>query len=61
MMELSQVVVVLVEERGWQLYRISRWTKKTGKVKHHLEIEFEEKKHHEIYWDDVAMFVTHRI
>ena len=25
-------------------------------LKNHLEIEFEEKKHHDIYWDDVAMF-----
>ena len=44
-------------EKGWQLYSISRWTKEDGqKLKHHLEIEFEEKKHHDIYWDDVAMF-----
>lgn len=44
-------------EKGWQLYSISRWTKEDGeKLKHHLEIEFEEKKNHEIYWDDVAMF-----
>ena len=44
-------------EKGWQVYSISRWTKEDGeKLKHHLEIEFEEKKNHEIYWDDVAMF-----
>ncbi len=44
-------------EKGWQLYSISRWTKEDGKkLKHHLEVEFEEKKNHEIYWDDVAMF-----
>lgn len=26
------------------------------KLKRHLEIEFVEKKNHQIYWDDVAMF-----
>ena len=43
--------------RGWQLYSISRWTEADGKrLKRHLEIEFEEKKNRQIYWDDVAMF-----
>lgn len=43
--------------RGWQLYSISRWTDADGKqLKKHLEIEFEEKKNRQIYWDDVAMF-----
>lgn len=42
---------------GWQLYSISRWTKEDGKkLKHHLEVEFEEKLNRQIYWDDVAMF-----
>ena len=42
---------------GWQLYSISRWTKEDGKkLKRHLEIEFDEKKNRQIYWDDVAMF-----
>ena len=42
---------------GWQLYSISRWTAKDGrKLKRHLEIEFEQKKNRQIYWDDVAMF-----
>lgn len=42
---------------GWQLFSISRWTAEDGrKLKHHLEAEFEEKKNHQIYWDDVAMF-----
>ena len=42
---------------GWQLYSISRWSKEDGKrLKHHLEVEFEEKKNRQIYWDDVAMF-----
>ena len=42
---------------GWRLYSISRWTAEDGKkLKHHLEIEFEQKKNRQIYWDDVAMF-----
>lgn len=42
---------------GWQLYSISRWTAEDGeKLKAHLELEFEQKKHRQIYWDDVAMF-----
>lgn len=43
--------------RGWQLYSISRWTAEDGrKLKRHLEIEFEEEKNRQIYWDDVALF-----
>lgn len=42
---------------GWQLYSISRWTAEDGRrLKHYLEVEFEEKKNQQIYWDDVAMF-----
>lgn len=42
---------------GWQLYSISRWSKEDGKkLKKHLEAQFEEKKNHDIYWDDVALF-----
>ena len=42
---------------GWQLYSISRWTAADGrKLKKHLEMEFENKKNTQIYWDDVAMF-----
>ena len=42
---------------GWQLYSISRWTAEDGKkLKHHLEIEFEQKYNRHIYWDDVVMF-----
>ena len=26
------------------------------KLNHHLEIEFEQKNHRQIYWDDVAIF-----
>lgn len=43
--------------KGWQLFSISRWNTRDGrKLKKHLEIEFEEKKNREIYWDDVALF-----
>lgn len=42
---------------GWKLYSISRWTAEDGqKLKHFLEVEFEEKQNRQIYWDDVAMF-----
>ncbi|MCR5651293.1 MAG: phosphocholine cytidylyltransferase family protein [Lachnospiraceae bacterium] len=42
---------------GWQLYSISRWTKEDGKkLRRHLEIEFEDNKNRDIYWDDVALF-----
>lgn len=44
-------------KKGWQLFSISRWNETDGKkLKHHLEIEFEKKKNHQIYWDDVALF-----
>ena len=43
--------------KGWQLFSVSRWNKEDGnKLKRHLEIEFEEKKNHQVYWDDVALF-----
>lgn len=42
---------------GWRLYSISRWTKEDGrKLKHFLEVEFDEKKNRQLYWDDVVMF-----
>ena len=42
---------------GWQLYSISRWTTEDGaRLRRHLELEFEEKKNTQIYWDDVALF-----
>lgn len=44
-------------KKGWQLFSISRWNDEDGKkLKRHLEIEFEEKKNHQIYWDDVVLF-----
>ena len=43
--------------RGWQLFSVSRWSKEDGeKLKKHLEVEFEQKKNRQIYWDDVALF-----
>lgn len=43
---------------GWQLYSISRWTKiDAEKLKRQLEIEFEEKRNDQIYWDDLPMFL----
>lgn len=42
---------------GWQLYSISRWSAPDGRrLRKHLELEFEEKKNRQIYWDDVALF-----
>lgn len=42
---------------GWQLFSVSRWTAEDGrKLRHHIEVEFEDKQNRQIYWDDVAMF-----
>lgn len=42
---------------GWQLYSVSRWSKEDGeRLRRHLEIEFEQKKNTQIYWDDIALF-----
>lgn len=44
-------------KEGWQLYSISRWNSEDAKkLKKYIEVEFEEKKNRQIYWDDVAMF-----
>ncbi len=44
-------------DRGWQLYSISRWNSSDGKkLRKYLEIEFEENKNTQIYWDDIPMF-----
>ena len=44
-------------EKGWQLFSVSRWTVEDGKkLRHHLEVEFDEIKNRQIYWDDVALF-----
>ena len=43
--------------KGWQLYSISRWNASDAKkLKAHLELEVEENKRKDIYWDDVVMF-----
>lgn len=43
--------------RGWQLYSISRWSAADGReLRKQLEIEFDEKKNRQIYWDDIALF-----
>lgn len=42
---------------GYQLYSISRWNHDDAlRLRKHLEIEFEQKNNHQIYWDDVALF-----
>jgi len=44
-------------EKGWQLFSVSRWSEADGqRLKRHLELEFEEKRNRDIYWDDVALF-----
>ncbi|HJJ42344.1 MAG TPA: sugar phosphate nucleotidyltransferase [Methanocorpusculum sp.] len=41
----------------WQLYGISRWCKDDAeKLKYFLEIEFEEKKNIQKFWDELALF-----
>ena len=42
---------------GWQLFSVSRWNEQDGaRLRQHLELEFEQKQNHQIYWDDVALF-----
>lgn len=42
---------------GWQLFSVSRWSARDGRrLRRHLEIEFEQKRNRDIYWDDVALF-----
>ncbi len=44
-------------KNGWQLFSVSRWTQEDGKkLKHFLELEFDQNNNRQIYWDDVAMF-----
>lgn len=43
--------------KGWQLYSISRWSTEDGKkLRKHLEIEFDDNKNRQIFWDDIALF-----
>ncbi|WOZ75024.1 NTP transferase domain-containing protein [Limosilactobacillus reuteri] len=42
---------------GWRLYSLSKWTKEDSvKLRKYLELEFEDKRQRDIYWDDVPMF-----
>lgn len=45
---------------GWRLYSLSKWTQDdSARLKKYLTVEFEQKHHYDIYWDDVAMFDYH--
>ena len=45
-------------EHGWQLYSVSRWSAEDGRtLKELLEFEFETKKNHDVYWDDIPMIL----
>ncbi|MCI9312754.1 MAG: phosphocholine cytidylyltransferase family protein [Erysipelotrichaceae bacterium] len=61
MMQVKNGIVTGCSRNGgkqaWQLYSVSRWSREDGqKLKRHLEIEFVEKRKHQLYWDDLAMF-----
>ena len=61
MLEVEQGIVKSCSRTGgehaWQLYSISRWSREDGmRLRRHLELEFEKKQNHSIYWDDVALF-----
>lgn len=44
-------------DHGWRLYSLSKWSLEDSiKLKHYLELEFEQLHHYDIYWDDIAMF-----
>lgn len=43
---------------GWQLFSVSRWSMEDAiKLRKFLEIEFEKNGKHDIYWDDIPMFI----
>lgn len=45
-------------DKGWRLYSASRWNAEDGKkLRNFLEIEFEDKQNHDIYWDDIPIFL----
>lgn len=61
MLELEGDKIISCSRNGgknaWRLFSVSRWTKEDGqRLKKHLEIEFEQNKNYQIYWDDVALF-----
>ncbi|WP_407894613.1 NTP transferase domain-containing protein [Lacticaseibacillus sp. N501-2] len=43
---------------GWRLYSISRWNEQDAlTLRKYIEYEFEERQNHQIYWDDVPIFL----
>lgn len=45
-------------EDGWQLYSISRWCREDAlKLQGFLELEFDKNERHDLYWDDIPMFL----
>lgn len=43
-------------EHGWQLFSVSRWSPEDGRrLRCYLEIEFEQKRNYQIFWDDVTL------
>ncbi|MCR4775703.1 MAG: phosphocholine cytidylyltransferase family protein [Saccharofermentans sp.] len=45
-------------DRGWQLYSISRWCREDAvRLKKFVELEYEVNKRHDVYWDDIPMFI----
>ena len=45
-------------DEGWQLYSVSRWCRDDAvKLKEYTVTEFEINKRHDIYWDDIPMFL----
>ena len=62
LMEVADGIVVSCSRtggtNGWILYSVSRWNEHDGRtLKELLELEFETKKNHEVYWDDIPMFI----
>ncbi len=44
-------------DHGWELHSVSFWSREDGqRLRRHLEREYMEKRHRDIYWDDVALF-----
>jgi CTP:phosphocholine cytidylyltransferase-like protein len=44
-------------DRGWELHSVSFWSEEDGaRLRQQLELEYGEKHHRDIYWDDVPLF-----
>ena len=42
---------------GWRLFSVARWNREDGRrLRRHLELEFEQRRNRQLYWDDVALF-----